>query len=129
MRGGRPGGPGRTAAAEPVAALLALVGTIGGVVSVVLAALGAAASGLVLAGCASTYRSRFLEVHDPPIDCLAGPAWPFLLWSALVGVGALLACSALVIGAYRPRWSVPIAVALAAATAVCALLTLPTGSV
>ncbi|PPG82524.1 MULTISPECIES: hypothetical protein [unclassified Rathayibacter] len=127
MRGVRSGGPDRAAAADAVATLLALVGTIGGVVAGVLAGLGAAVSGLLLAGCASTYRSTFLEVQDPPIDCLAGPAWPFLQWFPVVGVGAVLAFAALVIGAYRPRWSVPISVVLAAATAGFAMLMLPGG--
>jgi hypothetical protein len=114
-----------TAASDAVASILALIGVVGAVSSVVLAGLGAVTNWLILLGCAGDYRSTFLEVNDPPVDCLAGPAWPLVQWFALVGVGALLTFSTLVIGAYRPRVAVPVGVLLAAVTAVGAVLTLP----
>ena len=122
-----PGRPTPGPAADAIASLLVLVGVIGGIASAVLAGLGVAASSLFLVGCAATYRGLFLETNVPPVDCLAGPAWPLVWWFTLVGAGAVLTFSTLVIGAYRPRWSVPAGVLLAVVTTVSAVLTSPAG--
>ncbi|NRG42601.1 hypothetical protein HRK28_16940 [Rathayibacter sp. VKM Ac-2835] len=114
-----------TTAADTLATLLALIGVFSGLTSTVLAAVGTVTSRLFLVGCAGTFRSVLLEVNDPPVDCLVGPEWSFIWWFALVGVGALLTFSALVIGSYRPRWAVPVCGVLAVITSVSAVLTFP----
>ncbi|PPH31278.1 hypothetical protein [Rathayibacter sp. AY1F9] len=117
-----------TTASDTIATLLAFTGVIGAIVTVVLAGLGTVTNWLIFLDCTGNYRSTFLEVNDPPIDCLAEPAWPLACWFVLVGVGALFTFCTLIIGAYRPRWAVPVGALLAAVTVMGAVLTVPTGA-
>jgi hypothetical protein len=116
-------------------ASLVVAGLIGAIISAAVAFAGALLSLVGSIACVATYGGVFLQRNEVPLDCSEEPAWRFVWWFLLVGIGASASFACLVVGA-RPRQSVKPLRSLAqgvagflltaVVTALAALASLPT---